>query len=169
MEARLILTLHQAQFSERKLPEIFPSFKTAKNLHDRYGVSKLLDILLVKQLADAISPSSSSSSSPPPVIVNGPHPGFCRTELFRTIPVLGQVVLGFFLRLLGRSSEEGARTLVAAALAGPESHGRYMCDAKVGNEAPWVRSEEAEQVGRKAWAELLVILEGILPGVTANL
>ena len=110
-----------------------------------------------------------SADSPPQIIVNGPHPGFCGTALFRGVPSIGRLFVAFALFLFGRTSEQGARTVVTAAIAGPETHGRYMCDSKIGNEAPYVLSDEAEVVGRKAWEELKVILEGIEPGVTANI
>lgn len=61
------------------------------------------------------------------VILNLVNPGFCYgSELHASLGgVLGKV-FGAVKRMMGRSTEVGARTLVhAAAVAGKESHGRF--------------------------------------------
>lgn len=70
--------------------------------------------------------------------------------------------------LVGRTAEQGSRTLVAAAVAGEESHGMYMCDCKVGRVSRWVESGEGEEVRERVWEELLGVLEGIQPGIGNN-
>jgi hypothetical protein len=72
-------------------------------------------------------------------------------------------------RLIGRSTEMGSRTLVAAASAGEESHGKYMTDCRVREPSKWVRSEKGKEAQKKVYKELLMILEEIEPGITRNI
>lgn len=61
----------------------------------------------------------------------------------------------------GRTTEMGSRTLVAAALAGPESCGKYMYDGEVDDQrlSPFVRSNDGQKAALKVWKELRAILE----------
>lgn len=67
--------------------------------------------------------------------------------------------------LLGRSTEVGSRTLFAAAVAGEESHGKYMADCKVAQPSAFVRSEQGVEAGSRVYMELLAILDKIEPGI----
>lgn len=73
--------------------------------------------------------------------------------------------------LLARSTEVGSRTILAAASAGPESHGAYMRDGKVDNGAlsSFVRSEDGQKARKKVWKELVEILQRIQPDIVAPL
>ena len=55
-------------------------------------------------------------------------------------------------------------------LPGAQSHGAYMTDGKVANNAlsPFVQSLEGEETQRRLWSELEVILEEVQPGVMQN-
>src|SRR5947209_4701455 len=79
----------------------------------RYPVSKLLEILFVRELV------KHTEKVPVITMVN---PGFCKSELGRDgAPFLAAIKI---LRLfLARSTEVGSRTLFAGACAGPGSHG----------------------------------------------
>ncbi|EXJ59200.1 alcohol dehydrogenase [Cladophialophora yegresii CBS 114405] len=151
------------KFPEGKQPtdQIFPTLdgeKTA-NMGERYPTSKLLEVLVVKQLAPKLASSG--------VTLNILNPGLCHSELSRDGPLFLEV-LKFFL---ARRTEVGSRTLVASAAAGPESHGKYMHDGKVDESAlsPFVRSKDGEAASQKVWQALSDILEKISPGLTANL
>lgn len=133
---------------------------------ERYFVSKLLEIFIVREMAAR----STSSSSPYPITINCLNPGFCRSELGReagwTLYLWGLV--------LARSPEVGSRTIVAAAEAGVKAgaaraHGAYMSEGVVAEPSELVRSEEGARVQRKVWAELVEKLEGIREGVTGGL
>lgn len=68
-----------------------------------------------------------SDSKKPAVTLNFLNPGLCQTAI-----VNGASLMFFLLlRLVGRTSEVGGRTLVAAASAGPETHGQYMNDGVI--------------------------------------
>lgn len=71
--------------------------------------------------------------------------------------------------LIARTTEVGSRTLVHAAGAGDETHGKYLSDSTIGDPSPLVKSDEGRRVGAKLWVELAEKLEKIQPGVTKNL
>jgi retinol dehydrogenase-12 len=71
--------------------------------------------------------------------------------------------------IIGRSTEMGSRTLVAAAGGGEETHGQYMVDCKVKEPGRWVRSEKGKLTGKRVYDELIGLLEGIEPGISKNI
>ena len=96
----------------------------------RYGQTKLLDILLVRHLAAVLAQTSPSSSSP--IIVNTLSPGLCNTDTMKDeISPIVRFVAQPFMKILARTPEIGARTLVIAASSGEETMGEYMDDGKV--------------------------------------
>lgn len=138
---------------------IFESLNDPKtaDMADRYNLSKLLLILCFRAFSERVKEQGS-------VVVNYVNPGWCRTELFRTDD--GGVGGRIGLRLIGRTGEEGSRTLVHAITEGMSSHGRYLSECRVKPESTFVRSDEGAVVQQKVWKELLEIMEGIRPGVT---
>lgn len=72
-------------------------------------------------------------------------------------------------QLLARTTEVGGRTLVASAVAGEESHGKYMSEAKITEPSAFVRSDEGEKTQERVYTELMDILEKIEPGITQNI
>ena len=148
-------------------PEPGQIFKTLNNestadMNDRYHLSKLLVLLGVRQLAEKLDSAFDKSSAS--VIVNCVNPGWCKTELFRTHD--GGMSGRIGLRLIGRTAEEGSRTLVHGAVADETTHGKYLSECRVKPESSFVRSEAGKVVERKVWSELVGIMEDILPGVT---
>ena len=151
----------RTEFPEWKEPNTFDALADESNarIAERYPTSKLLEVLVIRQIAPKLNGSG--------VILNMLNPGLCHSELARE----GGWFLTIMKTLLARTTEVGSRTLVAAAVAGPESHGKYMSDAQVDNEAlsKFVRSADGNRAGEKTWKELSDILESIQPGVTSNL
>lgn len=125
----------------------------------RYPVSKLLEVLLVQEMAGRVRGSD--------VIVNMLNPGLCHSSLGRE----AGFALGALKMVLARSTEVGSRTLVIGASAGLESHGAYINDGQVENTAmsPFVRSDEGRQTREKLWRELTAILEPVRPGIMQEL
>jgi retinol dehydrogenase-12 len=110
-----------------------------------------------------------NKSQKPAVILNTLTPGFCHSELLRhaTFPLN---LLGWIgKKLIGRTTEMGSRTLLAAACAGTESHGTYMTNCKVGEVSAWVRSPKGMETEERVYKELLGIMEGIEKGITRNI
>ncbi|PGH31738.1 hypothetical protein GX50_05461 [[Emmonsia] crescens] len=154
-----------AEFPEWKSPNTFEKLDDKKtlNMKERYEASKLLEILLVREIAPKLADSG--------VVLNMINPGFCQSELMREVHWLVLVIKTMLTHIMVRTTEVGSRTLVAAAASGDESHGAYMTDGKVSNRhlSTFVKSEDGKTAGKKVWEELKVILENIAPGVTGKL
>lgn len=58
------------------------------------------------------------------------------------------------LRVMGRTGEEGARTLVHAASTGEEMHGRSLTECLVKAESNFVRSEGGGRIQERLGREL---------------
>ncbi|KAK4696465.1 hypothetical protein P7C71_g1449, partial [Lecanoromycetidae sp. Uapishka_2] len=150
-----------SKFPEWKEPRIFEALddESKARLGERYPTSKLLQVLIVRQIASQLQDSG--------VILNMLNPGLCVSELSRE----GGLVLTVMTFFLGRTTEVGSRSLVAGALAGPQSHGHYINDGQVNDDSlsDFVKSEDGKEASKKVWEELTEILESIQPGVTSNL
>lgn len=144
---------------ERKAPSVFTELDKNEHFDQRYQTSKLLEVLVVRQIAPQLAGSG--------VVLNMLNPGLCHSELTRDAPFSFTVVKFF----MARSTEVGSRTLVAAGTVGKESHGKYMTDGLVADDAlsPFARSEDGATTGKKVWKELSGILEDIQPGVLKNI
>jgi NAD(P)-dependent dehydrogenase (short-subunit alcohol dehydrogenase family) len=149
------------KFPEWKEPNTFDALddESKARMGERYPTSKLLEVLVVRQIAPELEGSG--------VILNMLTPGLCHSELARE----GGMFLALMKFFLARTTEVGSRTLVAAAVAGSESHGKYMTDAQINDDAlsDFVKSADGKKASQKVWEELSVILESIQPGVTSNL
>lgn len=156
--------MRQAFFKERKADSIIKTLATNKDVTDRYNLTKLLELMVMRSLASATSPSGK-----PAVIINSLNPGLCRTQLFRSMPFPLDWVVWSFNSWLGREAEMGSRTLMTAAAAGEDSHGKWMTDCRMYEFPRLMTGEEGEAVSARLWGELLEFLEGIEPGVTANI
>ena len=149
------------QLPQWKEPRIFDALNIESNSRpdERYPISKLLGVLVVREIAPKLEGSG--------ITINMLNPGLCHSELSRD----GGWFLEVMKFFLARTTEVGSRTLVASAMAGPDSHGKYMHNAKVDDDAvsAFARSPDGKEAGRKVWSELSEILEGIQPGISANL
>lgn len=158
--------MDRANFRERSATDIFAALSDAASKYqaDRYNTSKLLEILIVRELAQA-----TTNPSKPLVIINTVNPGYCISELQRH----ATPVLYFFLKLggliLARTTEAGSRTLFAGAVAGEESHGMYMSDCKAKEPSAFVRSEDGLKTQKRVYEQLLKLLEDVEPGITKNI
>jgi len=139
------------------------SNQSTADMGQRYPTSKLLEVLVVREIAPKLNGSG--------VVLNMLNPGLCHSSLSRNTVGLKGIIFWLMKATLARSTEVGSRTLVAGAAADEKSHGEYMHDAKVDDEAlsPFVKSEDGTKASQKVWAELKEILEKIEPGVTSNL
>ena len=88
----------------------------------RYNVSKLLEILYIRELAQHVDTNNGGP------ILNLANPGLCMSDFDRNLSRVLQVIMGFFRRLLARTTEVGARTLVWPTSSGIEGHGQYSAD-----------------------------------------
>ena len=135
--------------------------ESTADMADRYNLSKLLLLLCVRQLASKIDREERRSAS---VIVNFVNPGWCKTDLFRTND--GGIGGRVGLHLIGRTAEEGSRTIVYGIVANKDTHGKYLSECRIKPESTFVRSKASGEVEKRVWSELVEILEKIKPGVT---
>lgn len=133
--------------------------------YDRYGTTKLLEVLVVRELGERLNAAHAGSS---PVVVNTTNPGLCRSNLFRNAPSLVRAILAVPVFLIGRTAEQGSRALLAGAAAGPQSQGQYVDSGTVEDPSPFILSEEGKVEQKRVWDELINILERVEPGVTGN-
>ena len=95
-------------------------------LYYRYGVTKLLEILLIRHLAALATTldDRNSETQTPKVIFNTLTPGACHSDFFREEgPLVQRIGIAVLFALTARRSDVGARTLVAAAVGGEETNG----------------------------------------------
>ncbi|PYI02812.1 putative short-chain dehydrogenase/reductase family protein [Aspergillus sclerotiicarbonarius CBS 121057] len=157
-------------FPQRHAEKVFDALDDMESypgcMGERYSTSKLLDVLLGRELAERVGGKREEGGSG--VVVNVINPGFCRTELSRNMGSWGMEVMKM---VVGRTAEVGGRTLVAGAVAGWESHGQYMSNGVVKGEqlSGFVRSEEGREVQGRLWRELGEVLEGVSGGVMDGL
>lgn len=109
------------------------------------------------------------ASTKPSLLINTVNPGFCLTELYRDVPFPIGMIMRCLLYLFGRTPEMGSRNLVAAAVAGEETHGKYIADCVITNPSRFVQSEEGHETGKRAYDELLDILESVSPGISETI
>ncbi|GAO17616.1 hypothetical protein UVI_02050990 [Ustilaginoidea virens] len=161
--ATITFTGHQHNFvelAERHEPDVLDALsdRSRADMATRYFVSKLVGLLCVREMAQR-------AGSAGPVVINCLNPGFCHSQLGREA--------GWYLYvmalLLARPAEVGGRMIVGAAAGGPGTHGKYISDGAVAEPSAFVRSEEGGRVQRRVWDELVARLEGVVPGVAANL
>jgi len=110
-------------FKERTAPKILDELdnEVTWGNPDRYNVSKLLNVLWARELAAKVSPLE--------IIVNTVNPGLVKSSLHRENT---NRVEEKFTEFFGRTTEEGARNLVdAAVIQGPQTHGGYLSECKL--------------------------------------
>lgn len=133
-------------------------------MHDRYNVSKLLEVFTVRHIARN-HPLSQLN-----VKVNTLTPGLCESELLRDVNVFIKAIAWVMKKLTARTTEVGSRTLVHGGVtAGEETHGKFMSTCHVLECAKLVEGPEGRGLEDRVWAELSEKLEAIEPGVTKNL
>jgi retinol dehydrogenase 12 len=170
----------QAKFPERKADDIFATYRDPASMNaDRYLVTKLLQVLCVREMANTIeahaapastiSPSEAGTTAKPRVLIAAVNPGLCRSGLFGNLDPAATMLFRLGNLIVGRTAEAGSRTIVAGAIAGEEAQGKYMDSCTVSEPSKFVRSEEGKKVGKKVWEELLKVLDGVVPGVADNL
>lgn len=102
-----------------------PTFMSLTHHRPSYNVSKLLEVYAVRELATLLPVSDSG------VVVNMVNPGLCYSDLGRNVGLLYRMQIGLLRLLMARSTEVGSRTLIHAAVAGVDSHGKYCSECEI--------------------------------------
>ncbi|RSL38694.1 hypothetical protein CEP53_014654, partial [Fusarium sp. AF-6] len=151
-------------FPERTMENISNTLDTNHNLFERYNTAKLLQLIIIQKLAKACDSSAKGH-----VLINALAPGLCNTAFYQRS---SSTMANFLLRALfwpfWRDAEMGSRTIMAAAFAGEDTHGKWMSHCKLQRWPGLMAGEDGENMVDRVWAELVVIMEGIQGGVTGN-
>lgn len=91
----------------------------------RYSVTKLVQILAIRQLA-TILPASRTG-----VVLNLLNPGLCNTGLAKYGRMALRLQVWMMNAVIGRTPEMGSRTILHSMFAGAESHGQYISDCQI--------------------------------------
>ncbi|RBQ77232.1 hypothetical protein FVER14953_06506 [Fusarium verticillioides] len=115
-------------YLERNAPSIFEELadEDKATMTDRYNVSKMMELLAVRELASKVSESKKESQ----VIVSVVNSGWVKTNMGNGEK--SGLFAAFGRRYIARETEVGSRTLVHAAEGDPETHGQYLSDCKIG-------------------------------------
>lgn len=107
----------------------------------------------------ALSERLSSVSTHTP-IVNGVNPGYCYSELRRNLGLIVSVFDWMMEKALARTSEEGGRQLVWAAVGGEgnedETRGAYISACRVEEPSDILLGEEGQKLQNRVWVRDLV-------------
>nr|XP_023908628.1 short chain dehydrogenase sol3-like [Quercus suber] len=150
-------------FKEGQQPQIFDYLNDEKtaDMSNRYLVSKLLEVFACRQITQEHSVEQLGC------ILDFVNPGWCHSELMRE---MDSAAIDFVKRVMCRTTDEGSRTLVDAAVShGPEVHGKYLSNQRVTPVAPLVTRKGGAELQKRVWDELAQKLEQIQPGVLQNL
>jgi len=90
-----------------------------------------------------------------PVIVTAVNPGYCKSELTRNYPFGLRIIENITKVLLARTTEEGSRQLVWAAVGGVgrefELRGGFVSMANLQEVSDYVLSDEGAAVQPRLW------------------
>lgn len=128
----------------------------------RYQLSKLLEVLFVREL---VSRLHDANSPEPPVTIDVVNPGLCLSSLFIPESLVGRIITSIAFGIIARSTEVGSRTLVLGASAGPGSHGEFMSDGQNQDVEAWIYKDVGKRVQRKVFEQTMKILETRKPGI----
>ncbi|KAF2812784.1 putative short-chain dehydrogenase/reductase family protein [Mytilinidion resinicola] len=125
-----------------------------------YPLSKLLEVNAIRELASLLPLSRTG------VVMNLVCPGLCKTDLGRNAPASFRETLAAMHAKSGRTAEDGSRTLLHGAVAGLESHGCFLSNAKIAQEKvpSWVTDEEGIATQKHTWELIASELEATEPG-----
>ncbi|KAK0736260.1 hypothetical protein B0T21DRAFT_401800 [Apiosordaria backusii] len=123
---------------------------------DRYAVSKLLEMMLVRQLAGAVSSNE--------VIINAVDPALVKsTGLQDLMPYFpARLIANIMGRLAGRTMVQGAWAYVDAVDGKKEeSHGKLVRNWEIEAGHQMMKTEDGKKVEEKLWAETVEELENV--------
>ncbi|KAM0463902.1 hypothetical protein ACHAO4_000627 [Trichoderma viride] len=129
------------------------------NKYFRYADTKTVINAYARRLA-ALAPAE--------VIVNNPCPGLVQTGFDKNLPFYLRLPMVLVRRAMGRTVEEGARTLVyASAVAGPEVNGKFLQHNKVDPGAAFLNEPEGEKFINKLWKESVQDIAAVDPSLSS--
>ncbi|KAI1127211.1 NAD(P)-binding protein [Nemania abortiva] len=121
----------------------------------QYFLIKLATWYAVKGVAELCENSG--------IIVNATCPGLCKTNVVRDLPLVYRMFMAARMFFVGRSAEQGSRSLVSATILGPESHGQFWNNDRYHPMTPFLESERSAEMCRETWNEIKSILREHTP------
>ncbi|KAK8058235.1 hypothetical protein PG994_008683 [Apiospora phragmitis] len=130
---RLVIVTSALAFSVRDdldsiRDDVFDGLNDQKkaNMRNRYALSKLVQIPIVRRLARLYPPEKTG------VVINMINPGLCRTGLARYSTWYYQLYIDVLRVLIGaRTAEAGSRTILYGVAAGEETHGKFLSGCEI--------------------------------------
>ena len=108
----------------------------------------VLNVFFVRELTKRLPANS-------PVIVTTVNPGYCKSQLRRHLPLPLRILDSIFGALLARTTEEGSRQLLWAAIGGArrefELRGAYVSNANIQEVSDYALSDEGAVVQTRLW------------------
>ncbi|EQL29140.1 hypothetical protein RJZ56_007141 [Blastomyces dermatitidis] len=123
----------------------------------QYSISKLLAMWVTTHIAAEVPVEQ--------VIVSACCPSMCKSNLTDNWGFVLHGIDTFSRSILGRTTEEGSRTLVSGTLLGPEGHGGFWTHDRIAKPAALVVSDEGKKLGTQCWKEILNLLRRQNPEV----
>ncbi|KIM22319.1 hypothetical protein M408DRAFT_332958 [Serendipita vermifera MAFF 305830] len=149
MKPHLVILASDA-FKEKSQPNVLAALNKEEGFDssERYRTTKLLDVLLTRQLGRKNLFQSGK------VILNSVNPGLCRSELMKNVPPLTKW-----------TAEEGAKNLLWGSLEDNIPPGSYISSCRVIDPSGYVLSEEGKKIQEKVWNEVGDLLVNVVPEV----
>ncbi|PNP58356.1 hypothetical protein THARTR1_01871 [Trichoderma harzianum] len=153
-----------SKFDEINAPNLYEHLNSelSYSQQPRYQVTKLLEVLLVREIVARLTHESNYTSHH--TIINLVNPGLCYSAINRS-GVKPPLLVRLAYKVLARTTEVGGRCFVLAAAAPENSHGECQSDGKNQDVADWIYTSLGEKAQRKAWEQTAVILEERKPGI----
>ncbi|KAF8549693.1 NAD(P)-binding protein [Imleria badia] len=142
-----------------------PDYRDPSSMRGRYHETKLLNVLFARALQDRIQ-------SITPLTVNAANPGYCYSNLRRNFRGVMNAISFIMETCLARTSEEGGRQLVYAAVGKRNNEddmkGAYISNTAVVEPSDFVISEEGRMMQDNVWRETIEILTKEAPHLTST-
>ena len=128
-------------------------YRNVRNIYFSCGVLNyerflVFNVFFVRELTKRLPANS-------PVIVTAVNPGFCKSQLGRYTSPVRFMILRIMAALLARTTEEGSRQLVWAAVGGAgrefELRGGYVNRADLHEVSDYALSDEGTAVQTRLW------------------
>ncbi|KAI5458343.1 hypothetical protein BGZ63DRAFT_466852 [Mariannaea sp. PMI_226] len=125
-----------------------------------YRNTKLILAIAGRMLAKLVPLDQSN------VVINLVCPGFCSTDLNKNAPLAIRERSAKSKAEYGRSPDHGSRTLLYAAVAGPESHGKLTASCEIADDQipSWMTDAHGQETAQQVWDILVKELDSIEPG-----
>ncbi|KAJ7096017.1 hypothetical protein C8R43DRAFT_264540 [Mycena crocata] len=135
---------------------------TPKVMKTRYQVTKILNVLFVRALSARLPATT-------PIVVNAVCPGYCYSELRRSLFGVAAVMDRVMECALALPTEVGSRQLVWAALAEQEHpetlRGGFISGYQVKEPSDFVMSPEGARAQDRVWDDMVDVLSKVDPRV----